>query len=213
MESWGTGVWKAKQSLRENGSPGLRFEEFEDNVDITSVTLFENENYRRICMPNKERDSIESLQERNGYELVNIMYSKGKKSASKGKKYGQNGKKEANHPTYMPPKGKKSDSKGKKWGLRILDTAQNTGREGTQVLGNKATHKDRISASHCSPTITKSLLSVVDYFYDRVFGWEDISSSLGCSRRTATNYISYLVKMGLIELVNGVGKGKYHFIP
>ena len=39
IESWGTGIGKAKRSLLDNGSPELHFEEFPEDVDITSVSI------------------------------------------------------------------------------------------------------------------------------------------------------------------------------
>ena len=45
IESWGTEIGKAKKSLIENGSPGLHFEEFPEDVDITSVSVPINEEY------------------------------------------------------------------------------------------------------------------------------------------------------------------------
>ena len=39
IESWGTGIGKAKRSLLDNGSPELHFEEFPEDVDITSVFI------------------------------------------------------------------------------------------------------------------------------------------------------------------------------
>ncbi len=212
MESWGTGVWKAKQSLRENGSPTLHFEEFDENVDITSVAIFENENYRKIDKSNIVRDSKESLLETLEPNLVNIMSPNGKKSGSNGKKPGRKGKNGAINPICLPPNGKKSGSNGKKSENRETATSQIVNGKEAVIGRNKLFAKDRISSSGCSPTIRKSLLYIVDSFYDAVFGSEDISSSLGCSPRTARNYLIYLVRMGLIEPVGGIGKRKYRFV-
>ena len=48
MESFGTTVKMAKESLRDNVSPELRYEKFPGGVDITSVSIPINPEFAEI---------------------------------------------------------------------------------------------------------------------------------------------------------------------
>ena len=48
IESFGTGIGEAKQSMAENGSPELYYRTFEGNENVTSVIIPVNEEYYEI---------------------------------------------------------------------------------------------------------------------------------------------------------------------
>lgn len=39
IESFGSGVGKAKRAMTENGSDGIHYQEYDENIDITSVLI------------------------------------------------------------------------------------------------------------------------------------------------------------------------------
>lgn len=39
IESFGSGVGKAKRAMSENGSDDIQYQEYDENVDITSVVI------------------------------------------------------------------------------------------------------------------------------------------------------------------------------
>ena len=47
IESFGTGIGEAKESLKENGSPEMYFKEF-DNYNVTSVVIPVSEEYQSL---------------------------------------------------------------------------------------------------------------------------------------------------------------------
>ena len=47
IESFGSGVGKAKRAMVENGSDGIRYQEYDENIDITSVMIPISRKYLR----------------------------------------------------------------------------------------------------------------------------------------------------------------------
>ena len=47
IESFGSGVGKAKRAMAENGSDGIRYQEYDENIDITSVMIPISRKYLR----------------------------------------------------------------------------------------------------------------------------------------------------------------------
>ena len=45
IESFGSGVGKAKRAMAQNGSDSIHYEEYDDNIDITSVVIPINRRY------------------------------------------------------------------------------------------------------------------------------------------------------------------------
>lgn len=146
IESWGTGIGKAKRSLLDNGSPELHFEEFPEDVDITSVSI----------PINKE---------------------------------------------YLALEGE----------LYIGDEKMNIGAENMNINVQIKSIKGRIEALSASPRQKEALLKLVEPLFGKVFGRREVLMILGCAVATGTKYVAILENGGVIEPVQGLGKGKYRF--
>ena len=60
IESFGSGIGKAKRAMAENGQEKIHFEEYSDNIDITSVVVPINSKYLEFISKAKKTDN-ESL--------------------------------------------------------------------------------------------------------------------------------------------------------
>ena len=58
IESFGTGIGKAKRSMRENGSPDLFYKTFDVNDNVTSVVIPVNEEYFEIKNGTKPKKKV-----------------------------------------------------------------------------------------------------------------------------------------------------------
>lgn len=58
IESFGTGIGEAKQSMAENGSPELYYRTFEDNANVTSVIIPVNKEYYEIKNGSKPKKEL-----------------------------------------------------------------------------------------------------------------------------------------------------------
>lgn len=57
IESYGSGIRRAKNAMEENGSPALVFEPSNDTDDYTMVTAYINEEYARIQAEEAEAEN------------------------------------------------------------------------------------------------------------------------------------------------------------
>jgi len=55
-------------------------------------------------------------------------------------------------------------------------------------------------------------MKIYNCFFNKKIGRSNIVNYLNIFNASGTNYIIYLIELGLIVSVNGLGKGKYKFI-
>ena len=48
IESYGSGIGKAKRAMSKNGEEKFSFQEYDENIDITSVTIPINGKYKNL---------------------------------------------------------------------------------------------------------------------------------------------------------------------
>lgn len=61
IESFGSGVGKAKRAMTENGSDGIHYQEYDENIGITSVLIpiskkYLQYSYRAIGLATKDQN-------------------------------------------------------------------------------------------------------------------------------------------------------------
>jgi len=156
IESFGSGIGKAKRAMAENGQEKIHFEEYNDNIDITSVVVPINSKYLEFVSKAKKIDN----------ESLNLDID------------GQN-----------------------------LDIDS----QNLDIRVNSIDSIGIIKGSNYSNTIKNALMRIYNCFFNKTFGRSDIVNYLNISNASGTNYINYLIELGLIVSVKGLGKGKYKF--
>lgn len=71
--------------------------------------------------------------------------------------------------------------------------------------------KGRIEALSAAPRKKEALLKLVEPLFGKVFGHREVLMILGCAVATGAKYVAVLESGGVIEPVQGLGKGKYRF--
>lgn len=149
IESFGSGVGKAKRAMSSNDNVTINYKEYDENIDITSVTIPISPLYKRLAI-----------------------------------------------------------SSGN---LNIDGEKLNIGCRNLNIGCEKLNIEEVINNSSYSINVRESLLLIFKKFRNVLFSRRDIISALGVSNTTGTNYLTYLVNLGLIEKERGQGKGKYRF--
>lgn len=71
IEDFGTGIGEAKRAMEENGSPKLHYSEFDDETNVTSVTIPVNQEYYKLKYGESEEETLINQETRNIKEIVN----------------------------------------------------------------------------------------------------------------------------------------------
>ncbi|MBO6285144.1 MAG: hypothetical protein J6O18_02375 [Bacilli bacterium] len=95
--------------------------------------------------------------------------------------------------------------------LYIGDEKMNIGAENMNINVQINSIKGRIEALPAAPRQKEALLKLVEPLFGKVFGRREVLMILGCAVATGTKYVAILESGGLIEPVQGLGKGKYRF--
>lgn len=188
IESFGSGVGKAKRAMVQNGSASIHYEEYDENIDITSVVIPINRRYLEYS--DKAMDGVQKFQvsEKSHLNPERLNLDIGDENLDNERLNLDIGD------VNLDDEDKKSDFEVPK------DIKQNE----VDVLGI-------IKRSDYSNTIQKALLDIYDLYFNTVFGRNNIVSSLRVSNAAGTNYIKYLLDIHVIEPVRGKGKGRYRF--
>ena len=76
IESFGTGIGEAKRSLELNGSPSLYYKEFQQPVDITSVVIPVNEEFKKYDDDKETSNPSTTLENNVKDRIMNSDFSK-----------------------------------------------------------------------------------------------------------------------------------------
>ncbi|MBQ7444649.1 MAG: putative DNA binding domain-containing protein [Clostridia bacterium] len=71
---------------------------------------------------------------------------------------------------------------------------------------------DIVDKSNYSRNVKTGIMTIYNKFEDKVFSSAEIANVLGSALSSGTNYVSYMMNLGLIKKVSGQGKGKYRFV-
>ena len=188
IESFGSGVGKAKRAMVQNGSDNIHYEDYDENIDITSVVIPINRKYLEYS--NKAigsfTKSANSKKPVSGTEKPDLDFD---------------GKKLDIERPNLDIGDKKLDIERPNLDI---DFPENIKLNEVDIPGI-------IKHSYYSNTIQKALLDIYDLYFNGIFGRSDIVGSLRVSNATGTSYIKYLLDIHAIEPVKGKGKGKYRF--
>ena len=69
IESYGSGIRRAKNAMKENGSPELVFEPSNDTDDYTMVTAYINEEFARIQAEENDKTTAKNTAKKNQMKL------------------------------------------------------------------------------------------------------------------------------------------------
>ncbi len=182
IESFGSGVGKAKRAMAENGSDDIQYQEYDENVDITSVVIpvskkYLQYSYKAMDLAMKDQNSV--LKDQN-------LDFDGQKPTAKDQNLDFDGQK----PTAKD---------------------QSFGFDEEKIKINSVDIVGIINKSAYSNTVRKTLTSIYDRFFNDEFSRSDIVSYLNASKSGSSNYVRYLQELNVVEQVKGKGKGKYKF--
>lgn len=71
IEDFGTGIGEAKRAMEENGSPKIHYEEFEEDTNVTSVTIPVNQEYYKLKYGDDKEELLISSESRNVKDIIN----------------------------------------------------------------------------------------------------------------------------------------------
>lgn len=182
IESFGSGVGKAKRAMAENGSDDIQYQEYDENVDITSVVIPISKKYLQYSY--KAMDL--AMKDQNSVLKDQILDFGGQKPTMKDQNLDFGGQK----PTA---KDQSFDFDGERIKINSVD-----------IVGiiNKSAYPN---------TVRKTLVSIYDRFFNDEFSRADIVSYINASKSGSSNYVRYLQELNVVEQVKGKGKGKYKF--
>ncbi len=205
IESYGSGIGKAKRAMTKNGEENIHFDEYDDNIDITSVRIPINKKFVKYLNLSLESSSSDDQSPKLDIQSPKLDIGDEELDIQSPKLDIGNEKLDIQSPK-LDIGDEKLDIQSPK-----LDIDDLSIDEKITIKVNTIDILDIVNKSLYSSAVKKIILKIYNKFFNDVFSRSDIIKNFDMSKSNAANYIDYLLKLNIIELVRGLGKGKYKF--
>ncbi len=227
IESYGSGIGKAYRAMAKNGNEKFHYEEYDENIDITSVVIPVNERYYKYTNLDIENEKFGHSDENLDIENKKFGHSDENLDIE-----GQNldiGNENLDIQNQNLDIGNENLDIGNE-NLDIQNQNLGNKNQNLDIGDEKFGHSDEnldishvkikintidilgiIKESTYSGKIKEILIKIYNQFFNETFGRGDIVDFLKSSNSAGSNYVNYLLDLGILETVYGKGKGKYKF--